>query len=809
MDNDLRAVLRGKRHLLFDGGMGTMLQARGLQAGELPELLNLTHPDEITAIHRAYVEAGSEVVTTNTFGANRLKLGDAASVGEVFSAAARCARASGARYIAGDIGPIGALLRPMGTLSFDEAYGLFAEQAQAAAAAGVDLFIIETMTDLLEIKAAILACKENTDLPVFATMTFEEDGRTFLGTSPEIAAVTLDALGADVVGINCSLGPATLRPFAARMLAVTEKPVLVQANAGLPHVEDGRTVYDIHPQEYAEAVRGMVEDGVGLIGGCCGTNPDYIRLLAGIVRDRVPEPRHVPPAFTVTSAQGIVSLPIDGHKVAVIGERINPTGKKRLKEALRTGDYDYVVSQGISQQEQGADILDVNVGLPDIDEASVIQNVVERLSAATVLPLQIDSTDPAALEAAVRRCPGKPIINSVNGKREVMDAVFPVAARYGANVVGLTLDEDGIPETAEKRLDIARRIVDEAARHGIPATRILIDCLVMTASTDQRQAQETLAAMRMVKRELGVLCCAGVSNISFGLPQRPLLNSTFLAAAFGAGLDAPIMNPGSERYMDVVRSYRVLNGEDMGSAAYIERYAGWTDPYAGGTAGLSATDAHQAPSDNGAANASGDPLRPLIVSGRRGEASAVTRELLQTHSPIEVIDGFLIPALDEVGIRFDKGELFLPQLMASAEAARAGFDVIRELMPASDTTDKGAIIVATVKGDIHDIGKNIVKMLLDNYGYTVYDLGRDVEPQAVLDAVRERGVRLVGLSALMTTTVKSMEETIELLHREAPDVKVMVGGAVLTPEYAEQIGADFYAKDAAESARIAEQVLGK
>ena len=809
MDNNLSAVLRGERHLLFDGGMGTMLQARGLQAGELPELLNLTHPEEIAAIHRVYVEAGSEVVTTNTFGANRLKLGDAATVDEIFAAAVRCARASGARYVAGDIGPLGALLRPMGTLSFDEAYELFAEEARAAAKAGVDLFIIETMTDLLEIKAAVLACKEQTDLPVFATMTFEEDGRTFLGTSPEIAAVTLDALGADVVGINCSLGPATLRPFAARMLTVTEKPVLVQANAGLPRVEDGRTVYDIHPKEYAEAVRGMVEDGVGLIGGCCGTDPDYIRLLADIVRDRAPEPRHLEPALTVTSAQSMVSLPIAGHRIAVIGERINPTGKKRLKEALRTGDYDYVVSQGISQQEQGADILDVNVGLPDIDEAAVIQDVVERLSAATVLPLQIDSTDPVALEAAVRRCPGKPIINSVNGKREVMDVVFPIAARYGANVVGLTLDEGGIPKTAEQRLAIARRIVDEAAHYGIPASRILIDCLVMTASTDQQQAQETLAAMRMVKRELGVLCCAGVSNISFGLPQRPLLNSTFLAAAFGAGLDAPIMNPGSERYMDVVRSYRVLNGEDVGSTAYIERYAAWTDPYKGGTAGFSAAVASETAVDGKtAADTSDDPLRPLIISGRKGEVASMTRELLQTREPLDLIDGSLIPALDEVGQRFDKGEFFLPQLMASAEAARAGFDVIRELMPANTSTDKGAIVVATVKGDIHDIGKNIVKMLLDNYGYTVYDLGRDVEPQAVLDAVLERGIRLVGLSALMTTTVKNMEETIGLLHREAPGVQVMVGGAVLTPEYAAQIGADFYAKDAAESARIAEQVLG-
>ena len=812
MDATLQAVLDGKRHLLFDGGMGTMLQAAGLQAGELPELLNLTHPEEITTIHRAYVEAGSEVVTTNTFGANRLKLNGKATVEEIFTAAARCGRASGARYVAGDIGPLGALLRPMGTLSFDEAYELFVQEARAAAAAGVDLFIIETMTDLLEIKAAVLACKENTNLPVFATMTFEEDGRTFLGTSPEIAAITLDALGADAVGINCSLGPAKLHPFAARMLAVTEKPVLVQANAGLPHVEDGRTVYDIHPAEYAEAVRDMVEDGVGLIGGCCGTDPDYIRLLADIIRGRAPRPRHLEPTLTVTSAQGLVSLPIAGHQVAVIGERINPTGKKRLKEALREGDYDYVVGQGISQQEQGADILDVNVGLPDIDEAAAIQDVVERLSAATLLPLQIDSTNPEALEAAVRRYPGKPIINSVNGKREVMDAVLPIAARYGANVVGLALDEGGIPATAEGRLDIARRIVDEAARYGIPASRILIDCLVMTASTDQAQAQETLRAMRLVKSELGVKCTAGVSNISFGLPQRPLLNSTFLAAAFGAGLDAPIMNPGSDRYMDVVRSYRVLNGEDAGSEAYIERYANWTDPYKGGVAGVAnSSDAGSAAAPNansGAADPDDDPIRHLVITGRKGDVAAVTRELLQTHDPMELINEHFIPALDEVGRRFDKGEFFLPQLMASAEAARAGFDTIRDLMPADEVAEKGSIVVATVKGDIHDIGKNIVKMLLDNYGYTVFDLGRDVDPQTILDAVRKRGIRLVGLSALMTTTVKSMEETIALLHRETPGVKVMVGGAVLTPEYAQQIGADYYAKDAAESARIAAEVFG-
>ena len=812
-DDHLRAVLEGREHMLFDGPMGTMLQAAGLEAGRLPELLCFSNPEEITGIHRAYVEAGSEVATTNTFGANRLKLeaegGGEATVQEVFDAAVKCARDSGVRYVAGDIGPLGALLRPMGTVSFDEAYELFAEEARAADKAGADMFIIETMTDLLEIKAAVLACRENTDLPIFATMTFEADGRTFLGTSPSVAAVTLDALGVDVLGINCSLGPAQLRPFAQRMLAVTDKPILVQANAGLPRVEGDRTVYDIKPPEYAEAVTGMVEDGVAIIGGCCGTNPDYIRLLADIIRDRVPGEREVEPALTVTSAQTLVSLPCDRHKIAVIGERINPTGKKRLQAALREGNMDYLVGQGISQQEQGADILDVNVGLPEIDEVAVIQQAVEQLSGSTLLPLQIDSTDPKAVEAGVRRYPGKPIINSVNGKREVMDQIFPIASHYGANVIGLTLDEDGIPATAEARFAIAERIVEEAARWGIGRERILIDCLVMTASTNQRQVEQILRAVSMCKERLGVKCALGVSNVSFGLPARELLNSTFLAAAFGAGLDAPIMNPGSARYMDAVRAYRVLDAEDEGSVGFIERYAGWGDPYkvpaGSATAASAAAGVGAAASD---AAAGDDPIRALVLSGRKGDVAAVTEDLLRTHDAMELINGYFIPALDEVGVRFDKGEFFLPQLMASAEAAREGFDTIKRLMPAGDIHEKGQIALATVKGDIHDIGKNIVKMLLDNYGYTVFDLGRDVDPQAILDTVRERDIHLVGLSALMTTTVANMEETIKLLHAEVPGVKIIVGGAVLTPEYAEQIGADYYAKDAAESARIAEEVFG-
>ena len=811
-DDRLRAALAGTGHLLFDGGMGTMLQAAGMKTGALPELLNFEEPEVITDIQRQYVEAGCDVITSNTFGANAHKLAGAASVHDVFAAAVACARAAGARYVAGDIGPIGALLRPLGTLSFDEAYLLFKEEVEAGVAAGVDLFVIETMTDLAEIKAAVLAVKENSDLPIFATMTFEEDGRTFLGTNPEIAAITLDALGADVVGINCSQGPAELRGLAKRMLAVTDKPVMVQANAGLPHVDGcGCTVFDVHAPEYGQAVAGMIEDGVGIVGGCCGTTPDHMRELHALIENHAPTPRRHAPTTTVTSAQSVVDLPCGGHKVAVIGERINPTGKKRLQQALREGNLDYVVSQGISQQEQGADILDVNVGLPEIDEVKMIQAATEQLQGSVLLPLQIDSTDPAAVEAATRRYAGKPIINSVNGKRQIMDEILPLVAHYGTNVIGLALDEKGIADTAEARFAIAERIVNECERYGIGRDRILIDCLVMTASTNQKQVVEILRAMTMVKERLGVKCALGVSNVSFGLPARPLLGSTFLAAAFGAGLDAPIMNPGSERFMDAVRAYRVINGEDEGSVNYIGRYAEWTDPYRiAADPALAGTANSTAASDAPAADtADEDPIKRLVISGRKGEIADITRELLQTTDAMELINEHFIPALDEVGVLFDQGKFFLPQLMASAEAARVGFDTIKDLMPAGEIEDKGQICIATVKGDIHDIGKNIVKMLLDNYGYTVFDLGRDVDPQEVLDCVRDRGIKLVGLSALMTTTVANMEETIKLLHAEVPDVKILVGGAVLTPEYAEQIGADYYAKDAAESARIAEEVFGK
>ncbi|MDO4442451.1 MAG: homocysteine S-methyltransferase family protein [Slackia sp.] len=800
-DDYLARVLAGEEYLVFDGAMGTMLQAAGLEAGALPEMLCLSDPQGVTAIHRAYVEAGSRAVTTNTFGANAHKLDGAASVEEIFAAAIRCARASGARYVAADIGPTGALLAPLGTMGFDEAYDLFAEQMRAAVSAGADIVLIETMADLLEMKAAVLAAKECCDLPIFATMTFGEDGRTFLGTDPKNAALTLSALGVDALGVNCSLGPDELQPLVDDILAVAQCPVMVQANAGLPHVEDGVTVFSISAADYAESVAHMVEAGVSIVGGCCGTNPTYIEGVARIVSGRRPQRMLPEPLCSVTSAQEAVVL--TGRDVATIGERINPTGKKRLKEALRTGDFDYVINEAISQTEAGADILDVNAGLPEIDEAAVLVDLVGKIQGVTGLPLQIDSSDPAAVEAAVRVYAGKPIINSVNGKRESLEAVLPIAKHYGCAIVGLTLDEGGIPPTAEERFAIAERIVSAAEAAGIPRQDVLIDCLVMAASTNQKEVVEILRAITMVKERLGVRTVLGVSNVSFGLPLREVVNATFLAAAFSAGLDMPILNPLSQRYCEVVDSWRVLCGQDAGAARYIEGYANKT-------IAVAATSAPSVSATAGAA-ADGEPgsLRHCVITGRKAAAAdEVARMLDAGVSAMEAIDGHLIPALDEVGARFERGAFFLPQLMASAEAAKAGFDVIRRRNAGSAVADKGSVAVATVKGDIHDIGKNIVRMLLENYGYRVYDLGRDVDPQVVLDCVKEHDIKLVGLSALMTTTVRGMEETIALLREQAPGVKVFVGGAVLTPEYAQMVGADYYAKDAAEGARICAEVLG-
>jgi 5-methyltetrahydrofolate--homocysteine methyltransferase len=708
------------------------------------------------------------------------------------------------------------------------------------------LIVIETMSDLREAKAAVLAAKEHSTLPVLVTMTFEEDGRTFLGTPPEVAALTLSSLGASALGVNCSLGPAEMADTVEKLCAFSRCPVIVRPNAGLPHLENGQTVFDVAPEDFGKALQQLLPLGPSVLGGCCGTTPAFTAQIKALVDQAgTTTPRNHTPLCGITSAQEAVWFEPDSHHIALIGERINPTGKPKLKDALRANNLDYLIEQAVEQRDAGADILDVNVGLPEINEPEVLSAAVQKLQSTVTLPLVIDSSDPVAIEQAIRGYAGKPLINSVNGKQENLDAILPLAKHYGCAVIGLTLDEGGIPPTAEARFEIAQRIVEEARHYGIPKQDIVIDCLTMAAATNQDEAIEILRAVSMVKEKLGVRTVLGVSNISFGLPQRMQINSTFLAAAFGAGLDMPIMNPNSERYRDVVNTYKIITGQDKGAAAYIEFCSNNEDPYdvvkngtvapAGtiisgtGTAGTGTSSANSnAGAGKSGINTAGEhaassqtpvpipeslsgvsgqvaELQNCILAGRSEPVGALTEELIKSCEPLDLIDGIFIPTLDEVGIRFDKGTFFLPQLMASAEAVKAGFDVVKAHMgnEATQSEDK-PIILATVKGDIHDIGKNIVKMLLENYGYHVIDLGRDVAPEPVLEAVKEHHVGLVGLSALMTTTVKSMEQTIELLHTEAPEVKIMVGGAVLTPEYAKTIGADWYAKDAAESARIAE-----
>ena len=772
---------------LFDGAMGTQLQNMGLRAGKLPELLNLESPETVLRVHMAYVKAGCDIVTANTFGANRKKLGDAAPVDSVISAGVGIAKRSGAGAVALDIGPIGTLLRPMGQLSFDEAYDIFREMVVSGRDAGADLVVIETMSDLLEAKAALLAVRENSDLPAFVTMTFDKDGRTFLGTSPQVAAITLSSLGADAVGINCSLGPEETEPFVAQMAQWAAVPLMVQPNAGLPVVEDGETRYLVGPEAFAESIGRMLDMGVTIAGGCCGTGPEHIARLRMEMDRRTPVTVPVKRVTAFTSGQRAVVLE---DKVAVIGERINPTGKKKIKEALRTSDFNYILNEAISQGEAGADLLDVNAGLPEIDEAETLKRLVNDIQAVSPLPLQIDSSDPAAVEGAVRVYCGKPIINSVNGNEESLVQILPIARRYGAAVVGLTLDENGIPDTAEGRLQIARRIVERAEAYGIPREDVLIDCLVLTVSTNQKLAMETLRAVSLVHRELGVNTVLGVSNISFGLPSRETINAAFLAAALGAGLTLPILNPMSREYMDVVSAFRVLSGEDEGASAYIAAY--------------SRKAARPEPAS------SGEPasITDIVLSGRKLLIEDAVRRALEESSPMEVINDLLISAINAAGDRFERGEFFLPQLMSSAETVKLGFDVVKESARKGDVVSKGKIILATVKGDIHDIGKNIVKMLLSNYGYEIIDLGKDVPPETVVEAALREDVALVGLSALMTTTVKAMAETITALRASGARCRIMVGGAVLNEEYAKMVGADFYAADAAGSARIAEAVLG-
>lgn len=809
-DTYLQQVLTGKEYLLFDGAMGTMLQAAGLEIGGIPELLAINDPSLIQGIHEQYVAAGSQVVTANTFGANAYKLEGKAEVSQIFEAAIGCAKKSGARYVAADIGPIGALLAPLGTLDFEEAYDLFKEQVLAAQTYGADIILIETMSDLAETKAAILAAKENTTLPIFATMTFEEDGRTFLGTSPRVAAITLEALGVSALGINCSLQPAQLLPFVSEMLSHASCPIMVQANAGLPEAAtSAQASYATTPESYACDVAKMLDKGVSIVGGCCGTDPDYIRHIAQIVQDQKGLARQTNRFFSVTSAQNAVVLNSNEHHLAVVGERINPTGKPRLKEALREENYGYVIEEALTQQEHGADILDVNVGLPEIDEPAVLVRTIQKLQEITPLPLQIDSADPVAVEAAARMYVGKPLINSVNGKKESLETIIPLAAKYGCALVGLTLDENGIPKTAEERLAIARTIVEHAQSYGVPKHDIVIDCLTMAAATNPSDIAEILQAITLVKKELGVKTMLGVSNVSFGLPEREIVNTTFLSAALGVGLDMPILNPLSLRYRDAIASFKVLNAQDEGAAGYIayvqNRESEPTVSTPSKATGSTSAGIFVAGDTQNVTSGTSleDQTRLCIETGRKAQMREITTKLLETHSALEIIDQIYIPALNTVGEKFEAGEFFLPQLMMSSEAVKQGFDVLKEQVSGHTVEEKGKICLATVKGDVHDIGKNIVKMLLENHGYRMYDLGRDVDPEIVVETVKKYNIPLVGLSALMTTTVRSMEETIQLLRKEVPECTVFVGGAVLTPEYAELVGADHYSKDAASAARFA------
>ena len=794
--------------ILLDGGMGTMLQAAGLKLGARPEELNITDPALIEGIHGQYAAAGSRIVNANTFGASAHKLaGSAYTLEQVITAGIENCKRACAPYgalTALDVGPLGELLEPSGTLAFEDAVAEYARIVKAGEAAGADLIFFETYTDLYELKAALLAAKENTHLPILASMSFEAGGRTFTGCTVESFAATARGLGADAVGINCSLGPKEIFPMAKRLAEAVPGnfPVFVKPNAGLPRADGSG--YDITPQLFALQMKPYRELHLFAAGGCCGTTPEFIKLLNGTFAGCTPgRPAHRMPSVLCTPVDTVT---VDG--ITVVGERINPTGKKRFQQALREGDMNYVLEQAVSQAEAGAQILDVNVGAPGVDEPVLMEQVVKALQSVTSLPLQLDSSNVEALARGLRVYNGKPIVNSTNGEPEKLAAILPLCKKYGAAIVGLAIDEKGIQPKAEDRVAIARRITEAALAAGIPREDIYIDCLTLTASAQQEDVLATVQALEACKKELGVRTVLGVSNISFGLPCRTYLNTTFLTMAMYAGLDLAIMNPSSEEMMAAVYAYNVLTNRDKQSTKYIERFA---DRVPASTALAQAAKA--APAASAAEAEHTGPYAALmkaVEKGLKGDAAAHTRALLAEKQPLEVVDEALIPALDIVGAKYEKGTLFLPQLLQAASAAQSAFEEIKTAIAqkGEGSASKGRIVLATVKGDVHDIGKNIVRVILENYGFEVLDLGRDVPVETVVDTVREKDVHLVGLSALMTTTLKSMEETIAALHAAKLDCKIMVGGAVLTPEYAEKIGADWYAKDAKRSADIAKEFFG-
>lgn len=797
-----------KRVVFFDGGTGSLLQANGLKPGELPETWNILHPEIVTKLHQDYLEAGADIIKTNTFGANGLKFHDSSEYGleEIVSAAMKNAKnairnAEKKSYAALDIGPTGKLLKPLGDLGFEEACRLFSDVVKIGAREGADLVLIETMSDSYEVKAAVLAAKENCDLPVFATMIFDSKGKLLTGGTVESTVALLEGLGVDALGINCGLGPIQMKGILADIMKAASVPVIVNPNAGLPRSEGGKTVYDIDADEFAETMREIVEMGACIVGGCCGTTPEHIQKTIALCKDlpaRMPEKKN----RTVISsyAQAVV---IDKNPV-LIGERINPTGKSKFKQALRDHNLEYILREGVTQQDNGAHVLDVNVGLPEIDEAVMMEEVVRELQSIIDLPLQIDTSNTQAMERALRVYNGKPLINSVNGKQEVMEEIFPLVKRYGGVVVALALDEDGIPETADGRLNVAEKIYAKAAEYGIEKKDIIIDALCMTVSSDSKGAITTLETVRRVRDELGGKTILGVSNISFGLPQREIVNAAFFTMALQNGLNAAIINPNSEAMMRSYYSFRVLADLDPQCSEYISVYSGQV-----ATLGQTVRQGGGSGKADGNGTALTASLAESIERGLKESAHQTVSELLKTSEPLVIINEEMIPALDRVGKGFEKGTVFLPQLLMSAEAAKAAFEVIKEQMAKAGKEEekKGKIILATVKGDIHDIGKNIVKVLLENYGYDVIDLGKDVPPELVVETAVEKEVKLVGLSALMTTTVPSMEETIRQLRKAAPGTKVMVGGAVLTEDYARTIGADRYCRDAMASVNYAESLF--
>ena len=801
----------GSEWLFCDGGFGTLLQEKGLKGGELPEMWNIERPDDIYDVYMGYLNAGADIINANTFGANVFKYGDdlekIIKAGVELAVKARLDSGRCDAYVALDMGSCGKLLQPMGDLSFDEAYEVFAANVKAGAKAGADLILIETMSDLYETKAAVLAAKENSDLPVIVTCVFDTEGRMLTGGTVEAAVALLEGLKVDALGINCSLAPVEMEPVVKRLVEASSLPVVVNPNAGLPVVEDGKTIFTVGPEEFVDQMINIAKLGANVVGGCCGTTPAHIKLL----KDTVSKMPFIPVTLKedCVVSSGAASVTIGGGRgTVVIGERINPTGKKRFKEALRENDIDYIIGEGIRQEDQGADILDVNVGLPEIDEPAMMETVIKELQSVTNLPLQIDTTDIKALERALRIYNGKPMINSVNGKKENIEQVMPLVAKYGGVLVALALDEDGIPDNADARISIAKKILKAAASYGIPRKDIVIDGLCMTISSDTSSAVTTLETVRRASSELKCNTVLGVSNISFGLPAREIVNSNFLTMAILSGLTSAIINPGCEPMMQALTASNALLDRDPQCMRFINRNGNYI-PYAKLVAGEAVQGAEGNAKTDSAQSSSSNTLFDCVRRGLKDGAVAATKKELETTDSMTIINSELIPALDEVGKGFEKGTVFLPQLLMSADAAKAAFEVIKTSMAGGKQEIKGRIILATVKGDIHDIGKNIVKVMLENYGYEVIDLGKDVPPELIVETAVKEDIKLVGLSALMTTTVVNMEETIKQLKAAKPDCKTVVGGAVLTQEYADMIGADHYASDAMATVRYADEVFGQ